>query len=251
MNSPTTRVPLPNPRMPVPTGAGMTHRGLVREINEDSILTDPSGALWAVADGMGGHGNGDIASDIVTEHLVSTAEGIAPVAALRQQLERANSAICAHASTVNSGTMGATAVAMVVERATAHIVWVGDSRAYLLRGGRLRLLTIDHTVVQDLVQSGVIDPAQAEHHPEAHIVTRAVGGAPELDADSMSVPLVQGDRLLMCSDGLTACVSDQEIRDLLALGHDPEAICNAMVSTTLQNGAPDNVSVICVFMKEP
>ncbi|MEP1929717.1 MAG: PP2C family serine/threonine-protein phosphatase, partial [Roseibium sp.] len=149
-----------------------------------------------------------------------------------------------------AGIMGATVVVMVIERATAHIIWAGDSRAYLLRDGRLRLLTRDHTVVQGLIDSGVLDGNGSAPHPEAHVVTRAVGGTDELEPELTTVLLTPGDRILLCSDGLTACVADQEICDLMGGGQTPADSCRALIGKALENGAPDNVSAISVFFAE-
>ena len=250
MQSPITRVPLSNVAPLSANGAGLSHRGLVRERNEDAILIDPEGVLWAVADGMGGYGNGDVASDIVTEYLADLALDSAPAEAVIAQLGRANAAVVARAVTSGAGIMGATVVVMVVERAVAHIVWAGDSRAYLLRDGRLRLLTRDHTVVQSLIDTGVLESHAAAHHPEAHVVTRAVGGDDELDPELATLLVAPGDRVLLCSDGLTACVSDQAICDHLRAGQTPDEICRALIGNALENGAPDNVSVITVIFAE-
>lgn len=250
MQSPITRVPLSAVAPLSPRGAGLSHRGLVRERNEDAILIDPEGVLWAVADGMGGYGNGDVASDIVTEYLADLTLDDAPANAVIAQLCRANAAVVARAAAAGAGIMGATVVVMVIERATAHIIWAGDSRAYLLRDGRLRLLTRDHTVVQSLIETGVLDSRAAAHHPEAHVVTRAVGGDIELESEHTTVLLTPGDRVLLCSDGLTACVADQEICDHLSSGQTPDDTCRALIGHALENGAPDNVSVISVFFAE-
>jgi len=236
--------------MPCPVGAGLTHRGRVRGRNEDAILTDPEGELWAVADGMGGHDNGDLASDIVIDALATIPDGAAPVAALAERLAGANAAVEARARSAGGGTMGATVVAMWIRQAVAHLVWAGDSRGYLMRGGHLRLLTHDHTLVQDLVDSGALSADQAEGHPESHVVTRAVGMGEGFEPDSVSVPLVPGDRLLLCSDGLPRCVTQQAISGILRTAPDPEAACRALVTEALEAGAPDNVSVIAVDMRE-
>ena len=234
---------------PVFFGAGMTHSGLVRERNEDAILTDPSGALWAVADGMGGYGNGDVASDIVIESLSTVPDNALAGPSLQARLDEANKRIRDHSLKTCSGNIGATVVAMMIQNSVAHLAWAGDCRAYLLRSGQLRLLTHDHTVVQDLVDQGLISKSSSETHPEAHVVTRAVGFGNAVEIDTRAVPLVPGDRVLMCSDGLTACVGDQEIADTLAVGARPEAICRQFISAALDRGAPDNVSVVCVFAR--
>lgn len=254
MIPPTTKIPTPRVQIPVSPspvffGAGMTHVGLVRERNEDAILTDPEGTLWAVADGMGGHGSGDVASDIVIETLSRVPEKALPGPALQTSLRNANERIC-KAAMDGSATMGATVVALMIVNGVATVAWVGDCRAYLLRSGALRLLTHDHTVVQDMVDQGLLDPAQGKDHPERHVVTRAVGAGPVLEVDDISVPLVQRDRLLLCSDGLTACLSDQEIADQLQASHDPETLCKSLMTSALRRGAPDNISVVTVFASE-
>ena len=249
MTAPTTRIPPLRIAEPVFHGAGMTHRGLTREKNEDSILTDPSGILWAVADGMGGYGNGDVASDIVIDCLSTLPDNALAGPALQSRLEEANRRIRAHSLKACTGNIGATVVAMMIQNSLAHLAWAGDCRAYLMRSGQLRLLTHDHTVVQDLVDQGLISDDGRENHPEAHVVTRAVGFDENVEIDTRAVPLVPGDRVLLCSDGLTACLGDQEIADTLAVAPGPEALCRQFIAATLEAGAPDNVSVIGVFAR--
>ena len=225
----------------------MTHAGRVRERNEDSILTDPSGALWAVADGMGGYGNGDVASDMVIEALSTVPDDALAGPALQGRLEEANRRIRAHSLKQLTGNIGATVVAMLIQNSVAHLAWAGDCRGYLMRGRQLRLMTHDHTVVQDLVDQGLLTEERSERHPEAHVVTRAVGFEDRIEIELAAVPLVPGDRVLLCSDGLTTCIGDQEIADSMARAADPEALCRGLIAATLEAGAPDNVSVIAVF----
>jgi PPM family protein phosphatase len=232
---------------PMSRGAGLTHVGLVRERNEDSILTDPTGALWAVADGMGGHGNGDVASDIVVDRLSTAPDGGEPLEVLVELLTEANDVIHAMA-TERGAVMGATVVALMIENAVGYLAWAGDSRAYLMRNGRLRLLTRDHTVIQTLVEQGAIRPDEARHHAEANVVTRAVGAEPELEVDTVTVPFVAGDRIVLCSDGLTGPVGDQQIEAHLSAGETPEEVCRRLIRAALDGGGPDNVSVIAIFM---
>lgn len=248
MTAPTTRIP--GLGVPRPVGAGLTHRGQVRDRNEDAILTDPSGELWAVADGMGGHSLGDVAADMVIDALATMPDGGTAIPAMTERLEGANLRVSARAREAGGGMMGATVVAVMIRNAVAHLVWAGDSRAYLMRGGHLRLLTRDHTVVQDLVEAGTLRPDQAEHHPESHVVTRAVGMGEGFEAEGLSVPLIPGDRLMLCSDGLPRCVSQQEMSGLLRAAPHPEAACRALVTAALEAGAPDNVSVIVVEIEE-
>ena len=244
MTQPTTVVP--GPKLPTIVGAGLTHAGIVRGGNEDSILTDPSGTLWAVADGMGGYGHGDLASDIVIEALATIPDGGNPAEALVSRLQVANAEIVERARRL--GPMGSTAVALMIHGLTGHVAWAGDSRAYLLRRGSLRMLTSDHSVVQDMVDRGELSPQAAVGHPDAHVVTRAVGAGPELDVDLATVPLSPGDRLMLCSDGLSNCLDDGRIADRLSAAATAEEACRTLLSDALRAGAPDNVSVIVVLV---
>lgn len=247
MSPPTTVVPKFRPDvMPVPRGVGLTHRGRVRSANEDAILADPSGALWAVADGMGGHEGGAAAADLVVDSLAAIRDGDLPAEALEEAIEAANAAVRAAARARGARTMGATVVALYIVHGIAHVAWAGDSRAYLVRGRRLRMITHDHTVVQDMVDRGEIGLDEAEGHPEAHIITRAVGAADEIEVDHAAVPLVLGDRLLLCSDGLPRCVYESVIESLATQPGSAQMACEALIRRALEEGAPDNVSVIVV-----
>ncbi len=250
MNTPITVVPGQERQLPVAVGAGLTNRGMVRDRNEDSILTDPTGALWAVADGMGGYGNGDVASEIVIDCLAQIPDGVDPGPALVARLKEANDLVLRRQQGPGMGRMGSTVVAVLITGAVAHVAWAGDSRAYLLRGGRLRPLTRDHSVVQEMIDRGELSPDEAERHPESHMVTRAVGGGVELEVDQTSVPLAIGDRLLLCSDGLTRCVYEQTVEALLRDAASPEEACQKLVREALDSGAPDNVSAIAVLIRE-
>jgi PPM family protein phosphatase len=250
MNTPITVVPVQMRSLPMAVGAGLTNRGKVRDRNEDSILTDPSGALWAVADGMGGYGNGDVASEIVIDCLAKIPDGVDPGPALVVRLKEANDLILERQRLPGMGRMGSTVVALLISRAVAHVAWAGDSRAYLLRGGHLRPLTRDHSVVQEMLDRGELSPEEAERHPESHMVTRAVGGGADLEVDLVSVPLAVGDRLLLCSDGLTRCVYEQTVETLLRDATGPEDACQKLLREALDSGAPDNVSAITVLIQE-
>ena len=251
LNDPTTIVPVLNSASLSIRGAGMTHVGCVREHNEDSILTDPTGALWVVADGMGGHGHGDVASDIVIERLSTMPDDGDPPALLASLLEAANRDILEKAAEYGGATMGATVVALMIKGAFGHIAWAGDSRVYLCRRDIIRLLTRDHSVVQDLVEQGVIDADRARHHEESNVVTRAVGAGERIDVDLVTVPLMPQDKLVLCSDGLTDCLDDSLIRNLVQSASDPENASRLLISAALDLGAPDNVSVVVIFVGEP
>ncbi|MBK6467956.1 MAG: serine/threonine-protein phosphatase [Rhodobacter sp.] len=247
MNQPTTVVPRPGRgALPIARGHALTHRGCIRPANEDAILADPSGILWAVADGMGGHEGGAIAADLVVDSLAAISDEASPAEALEDAIEAANARVRQAARQRGAQTMGATVVALFIAQGIAHVAWAGDSRAYLLRGRRLRMVTHDHTVVQDMVDRGQLDKAAAEGHPEAHIITRAVGAADEIEVDHAAVPLLTGDRLILCSDGLPRCVYESVIEAIAGLGGSAEATCEALIRRALEEGSPDNVSVIVV-----
>ncbi|RCW89005.1 PP2C family protein-serine/threonine phosphatase [Paracoccus lutimaris] len=232
---------------PVFRGSGVTHAGQVRERNEDAILTDPAGLLWAVADGMGGYGHGDMASDMVIDRIAVLSDSALAAPGLRMQIEEANRAILAKAAEPGMNAMGATVVAAMIQNGVATIAWVGDCRAYLWRRAGLRLLTRDHTVVQEMVDQGLLRDEAREAHPERHVVTRAVGAEPSVEVDTLTLPLVAGDRLLLCSDGLTVCLHDADIARIVGGAGEPVDLCRALVTEALVNGAPDNVSVVCIF----
>lgn len=246
MNEPTTLVPIPERAPFVFEGAGLTHVGRVRASNEDAILTDPSGVLWAVADGMGGHGHGDLAADIVLDHLLRMPEAGDPATLMADLLASASREIVKTASEIGVDTMGATVVAMMLDGAFAYISWAGDCRAYLCRQNAIRMLTRDHSFVQHLVDEGMLSAENADGHAAANVVTRAVGADEVLDVDHIRVPLMAGDGLVLCSDGLTACLDDSSICDLVRAAPDAETAVRSLVRATLERGAPDNVSAIVV-----
>ena len=251
MTAPTTRIPGQPPRAELQvSGAGLTHLGRARSENEDAILTDPSGVLWAIADGMGGYGHGDVASDIVTRALSDIPDTMLATPALRAALQAANTRIQAEAKAQGVGPFGATVVALMFQNGVANIVWAGDCRAYLARQRCLRLLTRDHTVVQDMIDQGLLRGEDSQRHPDAHVVTRAVGYQAELELDALSVPVIPGDIVVLCSDGLTACLGDHDIADHVAAWDDPQLLCAALVQSCLDRGAPDNVSVIAACVRE-
>jgi len=168
--------------------------------------------------------------------------------ALRESLRSANAEIQAMARARGRRPFGATVVALMFQNGLANIVGAGDCRAYLVRQGCLRLLTHDHTVVQGMVDQGLLRDEDSASHPDAHVVTRAVGYEAELEIDALSVPVVPGDILILCSDGLTACLGDHDIADHVARATNADALCADLIRTSLDRGAPDNVSVVAAFV---
>lgn len=237
--------PLPAGALAV-AGSGLSHRGLVRDANEDAILTDPTGVLWAVADGMGGHGHGDLAADLVIDALARLPHGGFGRELLRDGLAEADRDVRARARAEGLGPIGATVVALMLAGGRAIMGWAGDSRGYLLRDGRLFAVTRDHSVVQELVDRGGLTPDEAAGHAEANVVTRAIGIEAAAEPEFAEFAVEPGDALLLCSDGLTRCLPEAEIAAHLLAAADPEAACRALIEATLSRGAPDNVSVVVV-----
>ena len=248
MKSPATN--LPPPAGLVATGAGLSHRGLVRPVNEDAILIDPTGALWAVADGMGGHGHGDLAADLVIDAFARMPHGAGGRGLLAEAFAAAHAEVQGRARAGGLGEIGATVVALLIEAGHATLAWAGDSRAYRLRRGALERLTRDHSLVQELLDLGEIGETEAERHPQRNVVTRAVGAGDEVAPAFADIELEEGDLLLLCSDGLTRCVPDAEIAALLAAAEEPGRACRALVEAALAAGAPDNVSAVVVSIGE-
>jgi serine/threonine protein phosphatase PrpC len=226
-----------------------THVGLRRTLNEDSVLTLPERGLWAVADGMGGHEAGEVASALIVDLLrANPGDGGLPsrVAAARQALSQANGELVAMAQGGPSKrTIGATAVVLTTDNERFACLWAGDSRGYLVRAGELHPLTRDHSLVQELVDAGLWPASEAAAHPDAHVIRRAVGAEDRLDVDAKEGELESRDIFLLASDGLTRLVTDDEILACLeARGLDEAA--DWLIATTLERGAPDNVSLILV-----
>ena len=222
-----------------------THAGR-RPRNEDAVLARPEKGLWAVADGMGGHDRGDFASALLMESLdANPAEGDlqARSAAALAAIEAANRQLFEIGRGRTGRTIGSTIVALLTDPSGFVCLWAGDSRGYLARGGTLRQLTRDHSLVQELVDAGQITPAQALSHPEGHIVTRAAGAAAEIVVDRLAGVIAPGDALLLATDGLTRVMTDAEIGEAI-LTDDLRVVADEMIRTCLVRGAPDNVSFV-------
>jgi len=228
--------------------ATATHVGKVREVNEDSLLARPEVGLWVVADGMGGHGGGDLASSAVVSAL-ATMDSPGSAADLLARFEdciiRVNADLRALARARATQVIGTTVAAILIHGRHYACVWCGDSRAYLLRGGALTQISRDHSEVQDLVDRGILEPSEAKTWPRRNVITRALGVADQAALEIGDGPILNGDRFLLCSDGLTNHVDDSEIAALLQADQ-PQKACARLIALTLQRGASDNVSLIVV-----
>jgi protein phosphatase len=244
--------------------ASLSHIGRVRQRNEDSSgFSRPTGkkereergSIFVVADGMGGHRGGDIASRIAVDTVITTyyASGETnPKKALQQSFSEANQAILDKSrNEVNLFGMGTTCTAMVVINSDAYFAHVGDSRAYVLRGGELNQITEDHSLVGEMVKSGIISNEDAVNHPKRNVITRSLGTHPDLVTDFPDSPfkLEGGDIFLLCTDGLTSLVNDSELKEILASQSPPDA-CNSLVERANQNGGKDNVTVQVLHVSE-
>jgi protein phosphatase len=231
------------------SSAAETHRGMVREANEDAVLDNNRLGVWAVADGVGGADAGDHASEAVMQALArlpaaETGEGLCEQA--QDALHWANRNLFDEASRVGSVRgMASTVVCLMIRAGRFFCVWAGDSRLYRLRASRLEQLSHDHTEVQALLDYGLLTAEEAKRHPRANAITRAVGAMDELELDRTEGDVEPDDVFLLCSDGLTKVVDDDEIALILAQ-MEPTRAVHRLVRMTLERGAPDNVSVVAV-----
>jgi PPM family protein phosphatase len=238
--------------VPAIRAAGDTNVGKVREQNEDAMIVDPERGLYVVLDGMGGANAGDVAAqtarDAIHEYVAHRAGHMEPRVLLAQAIQIGSAAVfgAAQASRDRHG-MGTTCVgALVVENKRVIVGHVGDSRAYLLREGRLQCLTKDHTIVSELVDRGLLAPEDIERHPYKNVLSRNLGARPETRVDLAEVQLEPGDRLMLCSDGLYGYASTDAIQYLLGSGDAPAQVVRDLIELALKGGGGDNVSVIVV-----
>ena len=237
-------------RLRVRTGS-VTHTGMVRSANEDALLVREADKVWAVADGMGGHANGQWASAVVSQAIqAARPAGVADggVSALAGALQSANGHIFS-TSQANGAPMGSTAVVLHIDGDRFTCLWAGDSRIYLLRDGRLHRLTRDHTQVQEMVDRGLLTPEEATRHPMGHVLSRAIGVQAVLELEAVEDRVEARDVFLLCSDGLSGCVSEAEIAERLG-GFNGQTACNRLLELVLSRGAPDNVTMIAVACEE-
>ena len=229
----------------------LSHAGRKRRHNEDTYVVEPP--LFAVADGMGGANAGEVASSLAAAALQESdgdgASGEQRVAAL---IEEANRRVFRRASEDREASgMGTTMTVALVEEDQVAIGHVGDSRAYLIRDGRLEQLTDDHSLVAELVRSGKLTPEEAEIHPQRSVITRAVGTEPDVDVDTFSIEGTAGDLFLICSDGLTDMVDEATILEAVEGNrNDLKAAAKALVNAANRGGGEDNITVVFFELAE-
>jgi serine/threonine protein phosphatase PrpC len=232
--------------------AGDTNVGKVRTTNEDSMIVDPVRGLYVVLDGMGGANAGDVASqtarDAIRDFVMQRRLGMEPKALLEAAIVHASATVFnAAQETRERHGMGTTVVGcLVVDAKRAIVGHVGDSRAYLLRNGRLQMLTRDHTIVEELVDRGLLSPDEAERHPYKNVLSRNLGAKPDAKVDVTEVELQPGDRLMLCSDGLYGYASSEAIQYLLGSGDEPEHVTRDLIDLAMRGGGGDNVTTIVI-----
>jgi len=226
-----------------------THQGNVRQLNEDSILSVPSSGLWGVADGMGGHSAGEVASQMIVEDLSELPEYDNPADLLdvvEDTLLSVNQKLRAHSVEFLQGqTIGSTVVCLILKDSVGVALWVGDSRLYRFRDGQLTQMTKDHSEVQARLDSGLLTPEQAENSSIKNILSRAVGAFDKLDVDINAFIVEPDDLFLLCSDGLYNELNVEEMASVLSAGLITE-MSDTLMRDCLSRDAKDNVSFILV-----
>lgn len=230
--------------------AARTDTGKVRARNEDAFLALPEQGLWVVADGMGGHQNGALASRLIVEQLAELPEGSLDqrLVELRQCLHRLNHRLGQELTITADRTdtvIGSTVVALLLDGDRAACVWAGDSRCYLWRGARLYQLSRDHSLVQQLIDEQGLAPHEAARHPAAHALTRAIGASETLQLDILELDVLPGDVFLLCSDGLYQGVSADELGACLNLPS-PHLAVERLFQRVLDGPARDNLSAVVI-----
>jgi protein phosphatase len=240
---------MPQPLPLFDTGSA-SHVGMVRNRNEDSLIARPEVGIWAVADGMGGHNAGDLASATVIGALksIEPAHSAAELLArCEEHVVQANSAL-AEIGRQRGGVIGTTLAALLAYDTHFACVWSGDSRIYLVRDGAIALQSRDHTMVEEMVAAGQLSAAEARNSPRRNIITRAIGVNEHPELEIKDGTLRAGDAFVLCSDGLTAYVGDDEILQQVITAT-PQRACDALIDLTLSRGAADNVTVLVVSYK--
>ncbi|MCF6324983.1 MAG: protein phosphatase 2C domain-containing protein [Gammaproteobacteria bacterium] len=231
------------------SSAAATDPGTVRAINEDAIFSNPEIGLWAVADGMGGHEAGDVASNMIAESLNQIGEQTQIddfISTIENSIKDVNCCLLEYSHTQHEGrVIGSTVAVLFIMEQTGVCLWAGDSRLYRFRNSELKQMTTDHSHVSELLRDGLISPEEAENHPEANVITRAVGTYEHLQLDVEVFDARVGDAFLLCSDGLYNAVEHEKIRSCLLNEHVTDS-ADCLIEAALHNNAADNVSVVVV-----
>ena len=226
-----------------------TNTGMVREINEDSIISNSNVGLWAVADGMGGYEAGNVASNMIVSSLAEITATIHLddfITSVEDCIVDVNQRILEYAEIMHDGRMlGSTVASLLIHGKVGACLWVGDSRLYRIRNNELTQLSRDHSHVEELLQQGVISPEEAVSHPEANVITRAVGASAEVYVDVNVFDAQVGDTYMLCSDGLYNTVDRENIIYYLNNFTAEEGV-KSLIIKAMENGAPDNVSIIII-----
>lgn len=226
-----------------------TNVGMVRTVNEDSIMQNPESGIWAVADGMGGYEAGDVASNMIVTSLaeIKKCENLDTfVDSIEDKIIDTNQRILEYSQIMHDGRMlGSTVVTLLIKGQVGVCLWAGDSRLYMLRNNQLQQLSRDHSHVQELLDQGAITAEDAINHPDGNVITRAVGTSEELFIDISVFNVQLGDTFLLCSDGLYNSVDEYEIENKMK-SQDTDDAVKQLIINALENGAPDNVSIIVV-----
>lgn len=227
--------------------AGRTDVGRARERNEDAWFSGKT--VFAVADGLGGHRAGEVASELALESIRALDDSDPKKAAnhIADAVRKGNRAVHSRSSgDPELKGMGTTLTAVAVHDGIAHLAHVGDSRCYLIRNGSISQLSRDHTLVARMVAEGKLSQEQAEAHPQRSVLTRALGAERDVDVQTQNVVLTKGDRLLLCSDGLSGVMTDEDLLRYAAAGDDLDTICGELIDEANRRGGPDNITVVLV-----
>ena len=233
----------------------MTDTGILREMNQDYFFAsdEPVGNLpnlYIVADGMGGHKAGDYASRYTTQRIVASVSrnsGEEPVTIIKEAITTANKLLISESAEDEAKRgMGTTVVAATILNGRLYVANVGDSRLYIINAGEIRQITRDHSLVAEMVRIGEVEAAEARKHPDKNIITRAVGAGEHVEADFFEVELTEGDHILLCTDGLTNMVEDEEIKNTVLQNSPIEDRAGGLVAMANQNGGKDNITVMII-----